>query len=138
MTTDRKYVRLREQGRRLASRRDDLIAAGVDPAELIVPLHPIELRSRHIGRHAELPDPDADTPLVEADFARVWMLVVVACVAAFLGCVAAAGAMLVVTQSPTWHVWAAAIAGLGWAGAGIAAARIVRRLYRQARDGDDR
>jgi hypothetical protein len=29
-----------EQGRRLASERDDLIAQGVDPADLTVPLHP--------------------------------------------------------------------------------------------------
>lgn len=32
--------RLTEQGRRLASERDDLIAQGVDPAELVVPLAP--------------------------------------------------------------------------------------------------
>ena len=31
---------LTEQGRRLASNRDDLIARGVDPAHLLVPLHP--------------------------------------------------------------------------------------------------
>ena len=29
---------IREEGRRLASKRDDLIAAGVDPADLDVPL----------------------------------------------------------------------------------------------------
>jgi hypothetical protein len=137
MTTNRKYVRLREHGRRLASQREDLIAAGADPDDLIVPLHPTEPRSRHVGRHAELPDPGADNaPLLESDFARVWMLVVVACVAAFAGCIAAAGAMLMVTEAPTWHVWAAFIAGLGWAGFAVAAGRIVRRLYRQARDGD--
>lgn len=33
-------VLLAEQGRRLASEREDLIAAGADPAELVVPLHP--------------------------------------------------------------------------------------------------
>lgn len=32
--------RLMEQGRQLASERDDLIAAGVDPAELAVPVAP--------------------------------------------------------------------------------------------------
>lgn len=142
--TDRKYVRLRERGRRLASRRDDLIAAGVDPAELLVPdypidpPHPVELRSRHMARHAELPDPDAAEPLLESDFARVWLLVAVACTAAFLGCIAAAGAMLMVTQAPTWHVWAAAVAGLGWAGAAGGAVRVVRRLYRQARSWGNR
>lgn len=31
---------LAERGRRLASERDDLIAAGVDPGDLDVPLHP--------------------------------------------------------------------------------------------------
>lgn len=31
---------LAEQGRRLASEREDLVAAGVDPAQLEVPLHP--------------------------------------------------------------------------------------------------
>lgn len=38
----RRRDRLTEQGRRLASERDDLIAQGVDPAELIVPLAPRE------------------------------------------------------------------------------------------------
>lgn len=33
---------LAEQGRRLASEREDLVAAGVDPAVLAVPLHPRE------------------------------------------------------------------------------------------------
>lgn len=32
--------RLLEEGRRLATRRDDLIAAGVDPADLLIPLAP--------------------------------------------------------------------------------------------------
>lgn len=31
---------LAEWGRVLASKREDLIAAGVDPAELVIPLHP--------------------------------------------------------------------------------------------------
>lgn len=34
-------VDLMENGRRLASERDDLIAAGVDPTELVVPLAPL-------------------------------------------------------------------------------------------------
>lgn len=29
-----------EEGRRLASEREDLIASGVDPQELLIPLHP--------------------------------------------------------------------------------------------------
>ncbi len=36
-----RYVRrVGEEGRRLASEREDLIAAGVNPATLLVPLHP--------------------------------------------------------------------------------------------------
>jgi hypothetical protein len=35
----RDVVSLAEEGRRLASQRDDLIAAGVDPAQLAIPLH---------------------------------------------------------------------------------------------------
>lgn len=35
-----------EEGRRLASERDDLIAAGVDPADLLVPLAPGEAEAR--------------------------------------------------------------------------------------------
>lgn len=31
---------LAEEGRRLASRREDLIAAGIDPSLLAIPLHP--------------------------------------------------------------------------------------------------
>lgn len=31
---------LMEEGRRLASERDDLIADGIDPAELLIPLAP--------------------------------------------------------------------------------------------------
>ena len=34
------WAELMEEGRRLASRRDDLIAAGADPAELLQPLTP--------------------------------------------------------------------------------------------------
>jgi hypothetical protein len=35
---------LAEQGRRLASEREDLIAAGADPRELLIPLHPHDAR----------------------------------------------------------------------------------------------
>jgi len=38
--TDTQPNDLAEQGRRLASKRDDLIAAGVDPSDLLIPLHP--------------------------------------------------------------------------------------------------
>lgn len=36
-------VSLAEEGRRLASQRDDLIAAGADPRDLLVPLTSIEV-----------------------------------------------------------------------------------------------
>jgi hypothetical protein len=136
MTANRKYVRLRENGRRLASRREDLIAAGVNPAELVIPLHPAEPpRSRRSARHAQLPDPDVEKRHA-ADLARVWLVVVVACLAAFAGCVATAGAMLMVTQEPTWHVWVAATAGVGWFVAGCAFAAHVDRLHRWTRGED--
>jgi hypothetical protein len=135
MTTNRKYVRLRKPGKPRASQREDLTAAtmaseawyGVD---VIVSDPPV--RSRRGARHAQLPDPDVEKRHA-ADLARVWLVVVVACVAAFAGCVAAAGAMLMVTQEPTWHVWVAATAGLGWFVAGCAFAAHVDRLHRWAR-----
>lgn len=40
-----------EEGRRLASERDDLIASGVDPSELLVPRAPAA--ATHDGEHAE-------------------------------------------------------------------------------------
>jgi hypothetical protein len=42
-----------EEGRRLASQREDLITQGVDPADLLVPLHPADLD--HWVCHAERP-----------------------------------------------------------------------------------
>ena len=138
MTTNRKYVRLRERGRQLASQREDLIAAGVDPAELLIPVHPVALgRSRRAARHAELP---AALDLEEAqharDLASVWLIVAVACLAAFAGCAATAGAMMIVTQDLTWHAIVAGVAGIGWFAGALAAARTTDRLYRQARDGE--
>ena len=133
MTTQRKYRSIVERGRRLASQREDFIAAGVDPADLLIPLHPAQpSRSRRSARHAQLPDPDVEKRHA-ADLARVWLVVVVACLAAFAGCVATAGVMLAVTQEPTWHVWAAATAGLGWFVAGCTFAVHVDRLHRWAR-----
>ena len=135
MTTDRKYVRLREQGRQLASRREDLIAAGVDPAELLVPLHTVEPASRRAARHAAQPfRVVTHEQEIARDLARVWLIVAVACFAAFAGCLAAMGAMLVVTQAPTWHAWAAGIAAVGWFTGAFGAAVTTDRLYRSARD----
>ena len=131
MTTQRKFRSIVERGRRLASQREDFIAAGGDPAELTAERYEL-LRSRRLARHARLADPDVEKRHA-ADLARVWLVVVVACVAAFAGCVATAGAMLMVTQEPTWHVWAAATAGLGWFVAGCTFAVHVDRLHRWAR-----
>lgn len=136
MTTDRKYVRLRERGRRLASEREDLIAAGVDPAELLIPLHPVEPPvPRGVARHAAQPFRVVTREQeIARDLARVWLIVAVACFAAFAGCLAAMGAMLVVTQAPTWHAWAAGIAAVGWFTGAFGAAVTTDRLYRSARD----
>lgn len=38
----RERTQLAEEGRRLASERDDLITRGVDPADLLIPLYPQE------------------------------------------------------------------------------------------------
>lgn len=69
------YDELMENGRRLASERDDLIAAGVDPADLIVPIAPVSRRCRQeMCEHwngstcvcaAISGDPDAITALEE-------------------------------------------------------------------------
>lgn len=42
----RRRPSLAEQGRRLASEREDLIARGVDPADLEVPLYPDDEEER--------------------------------------------------------------------------------------------
>jgi hypothetical protein len=133
MTANRKYVRLRERGRRLASEREDLVAAGVNPAELLIPAYPDEPPTgRRVPRHADVPAPDIERQIAR-DLANVWAIVVVACVAAFAGCLAAAGALLIVSQDPTWHVWVAAIAALAWFGGAIGAAVHTDSLYRYAR-----
>lgn len=133
----RRYKRLHEQGRRLASQREDLIAAGANPAELAVPLRPVPPAADE-----PRPDPrlvnDADHAWFVAmtyleGLAQAWWLVAVACVAAFAGCVAATGAALVVSQALTWHALLCAAMALGWfAGALVSAVR-ARRLARQRR-----
>lgn len=39
---DAELIALTEEGRRLASQRDDLIAQGVDPADLEIPIGPLD------------------------------------------------------------------------------------------------
>lgn len=134
----RRYVRAAERGRDLASAREDLIASGVDPAELPIPLHPIPppgpVPARvMIGR---LPDPHEEQHL--AQLARAWAIVACACIAAFAGCMSATGAALVINNAATWH--AAFMAGIAmvWAGgaiwASIYAAKLAvrRRALRRA------
>lgn len=127
----RRYVRMAERGRHLASAREDLIASGVDPAELPIPLHPTPppglVPDRvMIGR---LPDPHEEEHL--AQLARAWAIVACACVTAFGGLMSATGAALIVNDTVTWH--AAFMGGLAlvWAGgviwAGIYAAKLWAR-----------
>jgi hypothetical protein len=116
----RRFKRLSEQGRRLASQREDLIAAGVDPAELPVPLHPI----KPLG-------PEPRSRSVDAALARVWLIVALACFGAFVGCVVATGAMLVVNQAPTWHSGVSALAGACWVVGAVLAVGNSRRVRRQ-------
>jgi hypothetical protein len=47
---------LREDGRRLASRRDDLIAHGVDPVDLLIPLWCDEHMEPYCPRHVIPPE----------------------------------------------------------------------------------
>ena len=51
MTTRPTNRLLVEQGRQLASRREDLIAAGADPSSLEVPLHPDDPRDGALTDH---------------------------------------------------------------------------------------
>lgn len=122
----RQYRRLREQGRRLATTREDLIAAGVDPDELPVPLYPVP---------PAVPDPgQGRVPEQARALARVWLLVAMACLGAFAGCVSAIGAMLVVNGAPTWHVWFAVGAGICWFVVMIMAAAHAGMIVRRSRE----
>lgn len=126
-----KLRRLAERGRRLASQRDDLIAAGVDPAELLVPLHPIEpVKPRRSLRPVDVFDPQGAHL---RQLARAYLIVAFACLGAFAGCVFAMGTTLVVNSTPTWHTWAAAILALAWGGFMVAAAAFAGHLRYKAR-----
>lgn len=127
MTSPRKRARLAEQGRRLASTREDLIASGVDPADLVIPLHPDGAPSAP-RRHDR-----GGTQLLRL-LSRMWLLVAVSCLAAFSGCVSAAGAMLMVNNALTWHAWVAIAAGICWLVGMVAAAAYAGVLHRKARN----
>lgn len=129
----RRYKRLHEQGRDLASQREDLIAAGADPADLPIPLTPVAPapRTRHLP-HDD--DPAAMHAVHLRQLVAAAVIVAVACLAAFAGCVAAAGAMLAVNDRLTWHTWVPIITGLVWVAGMIISAAVAGRLYRHARE----
>lgn len=122
----RRYLRAAERGRELASARDDLIASGVDPAELPIPLHPMPPPGGRLwlGR---LPDPHEEEHL--AQLARAWVIVACACVAAFGGCGSATGTALIVNGAPTWHAMFMAALALVWAGGAIWASIYAAKLW---------
>lgn len=131
MTTPRQHRRLAERGRRLASTREDLIASGVDPAELPVPLHP---DPPAMPRRSLRAVPDMDPQAAHfRQLARAYLIVAFACLGAFAGCVAAMGAALVVNPDPTWHTWFALAAALAWGAGMVAAAAYAGHLRHKAR-----
>lgn len=138
MTTARRqwrtYERLAENGRRLASRREDLIAAGVDPNDLPVPLHPVP-PSGSAPRDRIFDGPTPGPSQVEhlREISRAWAIVALACVAAFAGCISAVGAMLVINDALTWHALLGAGAALMWAGGALLAGSHASDLRRRAR-----
>lgn len=126
MTTRRQW----RQWKRLANERDELtqererlIAAGVDPDELPVPLAivpPLPPTRPDQEQHRQL--------------AAVWAIVAFACLGAFAGSVSATGAMLVVNNGPTWHAWVAFTAAVGWFVGMVWSAAAAGRAYRRAKE----
>lgn len=121
----RKWRRLAERGRRLASQRDDLIAAGIDPAELAIPLHPMP-PAEYQGAT------DLGEGLRLADLTRVWALVAVACLGAVAGCLVAVGTALTVSGDVTWPVWLCVVIGVLWAGGAILSGAHALELHRRS------
>lgn len=129
----RQAERLAERGRRLASTREDLIAAGANPADLPVPLHPV-MPPQHVrGRVWVGRAPDLHEEQHLAALSRAWVIVACACVAAFAGLASATGAALVVNGSPTWHAMFMAGMALLWAGGAVWASIYAATLWRRAR-----
>lgn len=138
----RQHHRLAERGRHLASAREDLIAAGADPAELPIPLHPVPpgpIRGRvwvgpaTLGLPAErLPIPAYQEHL--AALSRAWAIVACACVAAFAGCGSTTGAALLVNDALTWHSVVTASMAVLWAGGAVWAGIYAASLHRRSRD----
>lgn len=138
----RQHKRLTERGRRLASRRDELIAAGADPAELTVPLYPVPpgpIRGRVWVGPATLGLPGERLPIPAyeehlAALSRAWAIVACACIAAFAGCGSTTGAALVVNDALTWHAVVTASMAVLWAGGAVWAGIYAASLWRRARD----
>jgi hypothetical protein len=130
----RTYDRLAENGRRLASEREDLIAAGVDSAKLAVPLHPVPPHDpRPSGRIFDGPPPGPSQVEHLREISRAWAIVSLACVAALAGCIAAVGAMLVINDALTWHALVGTGAALMWTGGAVLAGSHASGLRRRAR-----
>ena len=130
----RTYDRQAENGRRLASEREDLIATGVDPARLAVPLHPVPPHEpRPSGPIFDGPPPGPSQVEHLREMSRAWAIVALACVAAFAGCVAAVGATLVINDALTWHALVGTGAALMWTGGALLAGSHASGLRRRAR-----
>lgn len=124
MSRDAAHRKLVERGRRLASQRETLIAAGVDPAELPVPLYPVAP-----------PPPGVD--LVEAGHLRTvaaaWAITTCGCVTAVIACMTSTGALLVVNDGITWQAIATAVTGVVWLAGVVGAGLQSYRVGQQAR-----
>lgn len=118
------HRKLVERGRRLASQRETLILAGVDPAELPVPLYPVA------------PPPPGVDP-VEAghlrQLAAAWTITTCGCVTAVVACMTSTGALLVVHDGVTWQAMCTAGAGVVWLAGVVASSLHAFRLGRRAR-----
>jgi hypothetical protein len=129
----RQHDRLAERGRLLASAREDLIAAGADPDELPVPLHPVPPPGPRPGPAFTTPPAGPSQAQYLRELSRAWAIVALACFAALAGCVAATGAMLVINDALTWEALVGTGAGLMWSGGALLAAGHASGLARRAR-----
>lgn len=120
----RGHRRLVERGRHLASVREDLIAQGVDPNKLPVPLYPVAPPATNV-------DPYEAGHLRQ--LARAWWIATMGAVTAVIACISGTGAALVIHEALTWHAFLTAGAGIVWVGVGLGTAVYARRLGRRAR-----
>lgn len=125
----RRYTRLAERGRELASARDDLIASGVDPADLPIPLHPMPPPGPVPGRVFIGRAPDLHEEQHLAQLARAWVIVACACITAFAGCMSTTGAALMINNALTWHAAFMGSLALIWAGGAVWASIYAAKLW---------